>query len=437
MGVVFEAHDSVINRKVAVKLVRTELLEGREREDYIQRFRREAQAAGRCSHPGIVVVFDYALHEGNPFLVMEYVEGLGLDKLLAQGERFEPAAAVHLAVQLLDALGAAHAAGIVHRDIKPANILLTAGARIKVTDFGVARLDSSQLTHRGMAIGTPSYMSPEQCRGDEVDARCDLFSAAAVLMEMLIGTRPFGGKSFTEVAVRLLQEVPEGGDQVEAVGGRPLRQVLERALAKRPEQRFATAGEMAQALREAIGGSEPDETVAETIDRTVVAVRALAMARTAAPGSSIDAKLLGTIERRLAERVGPIARYLVQTCLRSADSVEDLCNALAERIDRHEDRRRFLDEALKVARDDSGLDAASAQRASKATPPSLRSTELHIPPDEAERARRALSRVLGPIAQILVQRALKKARSTDELWEMLAHEIGSPRDRAEFLQQRD
>jgi hypothetical protein len=117
--------------------------------------------------------------------------------------------------------------------------------------------------------------------------------------------------------------------------------------------------------------------------------------------------------------------------------VEDLCNALAERIDRHEDRRQFLDEALKVARNDSGLDAASAQRASKATPPSLRSTELHIPPDEAERARRALSRVLGPIAQILVQRALKKAQSTDELWEMLANEIGSPRDRAEFLQQRD
>jgi serine/threonine-protein kinase len=435
MGVVYEAHDAVIERRVAIKLVRTELLAGDDRDDFVQRFRREAQAAGRCNHPGIVVVFDYALHEGNPFLVMEYVDGTGLDKVLAQGERFAPTAAVHVMAQVLEALGAAHAAGIVHRDIKPANILLTAGAQVKVTDFGVARLASSRLTHHGMAIGTPSYMSPEQCRGDDVDGRSDLFSAAAVLQEMLIGVRPFGGKNVADAAVRLLQDAPEGGDQLEAVGGRPLRVVLLRALAKRPDERFATAGEMAQALRQAVGGAEPDATLTDTIDRTVLAVRERLPASLPAAGGPIDAELLGTVERRLAERVGPIARYLVRSCLRTAHSYEGLCSALAERIDRPEDKARFLDEALKPGRSASVAAAAGPvtsgpAAASAATPGSS------LPADEVERIRRALSQVVGPIGKILVQRALAKAPSTDELWELLASDIGSPSDRASFLAAR-
>jgi serine/threonine-protein kinase len=333
-------------------------------------------------------------------------------------------------IQVLEALSAAHSAGIVHRDIKPANILLTGGARVKVTDFGVARLESSKLTHHGMAIGTPSYMSPEQCHGDEVDARSDLFSAAAVLQEMMIGVRPFSGKSFTEVALRLTQDAPEGGSQVEALAGRPLRDVLERALAKRPEQRFATADEMAQALRQALGRSAAEATLTETIDRTILAAKARAPASPAGVGSSIDAGLLDTIERRLAERVGPIARYLVQSCLRRANSIESLCTALAERIERPSDRVEFLDEALKLARSGSGSRPAEAPVSSAVV------TDRCVAPDEAERARRALSKVVGPIANILVQRALNKVRSSDELWELLASDIGNIADRSAFLAAR-
>lgn len=446
MGVVYEAHDHVIDRRVAIKLVRSELLAGQERDDYMERFRREAQAAARCSHPGVVVVFDYATHEGNPYLVMEYVDGVGLDKVLAQGERFAPPAAVHVMNQVLDALGAAHAAGIVHRDIKPANILLLAGARVKVTDFGVARMVSSNLTHDGIAIGTPSYMSPEQWRGEPTDARSDLFSTATVLQEMLIGRLPFRGRALTEMAVRLLHEPPEGGPEVEALSGPALRAVFTRALSKRPEDRFASAAEMAEALRQAIGDTGPEASLAETVDRTVVAVRARAPSRqSVTAATNIDPNLISTIERRLAERLGPIARYLVQTTLRTSASAEELCDTLAQHIDRSDERRLFLTETMEAVRIRSGpnVGGRSARPGSAShnmSPPSqLPSgrTPPSIQPEEVERARHALAESQGPIARILVQRALAKASSSGELWDMLAEEIRPLADRIAFLRHRD
>ena len=430
MGIVYEAHDPAIDRRVAIKLVRTALLEGEERQDYVERFRREAQAAGRCNHPGIVAIYDFALHEGSPFLAMEYVDGVGLDKALAHGERFPPAAAVHTILQVLEALVCAHALGIVHRDIKPANIILTAGGRIKVTDFGIARVDSSELTHAGMAIGTPSYMSPEQCRGEPVDPRSDLFSVAAVLQEMLIGQRPFPGRSFTEVAYGLLSQPPVGAAELTALAGPALAAVLHRALAKRPEERFASAEAMADALRKALGAAPIPAPPAEAGDRTLIA--GLAPETGPAVASPFDQILLGSIERRLAHHVGPIARYLVQTTLRNASSVEDLCEALAQRIDRPDDRREFLSEALEAVRT-----SASGRAAARHEPPPQSAPGSTIPPEEIERAQRALAETLGPIARILVQRTLSQAQTAPELWDSLAVHIGAAADRAAFLRQRD
>ena len=432
MGVVYEAHDPAIDRQVAIKLVRTELLEGEARQDYVERFRREAQAAGRCNHPGIVAIFDFALHEGNPFLAMEYIEGLGLDKALAQGERFTPAAAVHVILQVLDALACAHAIGIVHRDIKPANILLMAGGRVKVMDFGIARVDSSDLTHVGMAIGTPSYMSPEQCRGGTVDPRSDLFSTATVLQEMLIGLRPFPGRTFTEIAFGLLNEPPAAGPELATVAGPGLTSVLHRALAKRPDDRYANAQAMADALRQANGESAPKTTPADAIDKTVMAVRARnAIAAQPAGGTPFDPALLSGIERRLAQHVGPIARYLLQTSLRTAASVEDLCDALAQQIDRPDDRRQFLSAALEAVRTSASGHTAARLEQSRSSPSTA------VLPNDIERAQRALSETLGPIARILVQRALGQARTTGELWDLLAAHIGPATERANFLRHRD
>ena len=145
MGMIYLAHDPVIDRKVAIKLIRADLLGSDDRADYLARFRHEAQAAGRCAHPNIVAIYDFAVHEGNPFFAMEYVEGSNLSQVLAQSGRFPPATAIALMGQVLDALACAHGFGIVHRDVKPANVLLPGDGRVKMTDFGISRLDTSAL----------------------------------------------------------------------------------------------------------------------------------------------------------------------------------------------------------------------------------------------------------------------------------------------------
>ena len=431
MGVVYEAHDAVIDRKVAIKLVRTDLLDGKERKDYVERFQQEAQAVGRCNHPGIVAIFDYAMHEEDPYLVMEYVDGVGLDQALSQGERFAPSAAIHVILAVLDALSCAHVVGIVHRDIKPGNIMLMSGGRVKVADFGVARLDSSNLTLDGMVIGTPRYMSPEQCCGGAVDQRSDLFSVAIVLQEMLTGERPFPGKNLTEIAFRMLREPPAGGDKVEGIAGVAVGSVIKRALATTPEDRYASADAMAQALREAIAGVDVHAPAPDAIDKTVVAVRARRAAPQASNGGGFDPELLSNIERRLARRIGPIARYLVQTALPTAASLEALCDALARQIEHPEDRRQFLSEALNAARSGVTTCTVAGLRPGQPQPVSA------ISPDEIERARRALAETLGPIAKVLVKRALVQARSRQELWDLLAAHIDPASVRADFISKRD
>src|SRR5579875_1915116 len=199
MGIVYKAHDPEIDRDVAVKLLRADLLDGEDRTEMLARFRREAQAAGRCVHPNIVSLFDYALYDGTPYLVMEYVRGASLARLLENGARLNPEQASTIMLQILDALACAHALGVVHRDVKPANILLSEGARVKVADFGISRLQGSTLTQSESLVGTPSYMSPEQCRGDEVDPRSDLFSAGVILFELLAGERPFHARNVTGI----------------------------------------------------------------------------------------------------------------------------------------------------------------------------------------------------------------------------------------------
>jgi len=325
MGVVYAAHDPVIDRIVALKLVRIDLLQGDDRADFLERFQREAQAAARCMHPNIVAIYDFAMHEGNPFLAMEYAPGVSLALRLRQGPRFTPDEAVGVIRQVLDALGRAHAAGVVHRDVKPANILLLDGGLAKMTDFGIARFDGSDLTQHGVVIGTPSYMSPEQCRGDAVDARSDLFSAGAVFYEMLTGERAFGGGNATQVIYRLMNEDPPALASDPRVPA-AMAAVLQRALAKRAEQRFASAQDMAAALQ-----APPDETVIATARST--------------GASHIAAREVTRAEQALAEYLGPIARVLVKRALPAAQSPEALWDALALHIDGDADRAAFLRKA--------------------------------------------------------------------------------------------
>jgi len=388
MGMIYLAHDPVIDRKVAIKLIRADLLGSDDRADYLARFRHEAQAAGRCAHPNIVAIYDFAVHEGNPFFAMEYVEGSNLSQVLAQSGRFPPATAIALMGQVLDALACAHGFGIVHRDVKPANVLLPGDGRVKMTDFGISRLDTSALTQTGSVIGTPSYMSPEQCRGEPVDARSDLFSAGVVLYELLAGARPFTGRNMTEIALQVINQPPRDIRLTAPELAPSLVAVVERALGKRPEDRFPDAAGMAAALRRSVQAASSDAA-----DRTVVVPRA--------PATFTEATL-STVERRLAQQVGPIAHHLVQTAARKARSLEELQDIVAQQIDQSEQRSR--------------------SRQNRAIPPVL-----------AQQGERELAVHLGPIARVLAKRALEAATSPEDFWQRLAAHIERDTDRQTFL----
>jgi serine/threonine-protein kinase len=402
MGVVYQAHDPVIDRQVALKLVLADLLEADECEDFQERFRREAQAAGSCVHPNIVTVFDFALHGACPYLAMEYVQGSSLAQFRASGHALPTAQAISIVQQILAGLQAAHALGVVHRDIKPANVLLTDQGIVKITDFGVARLARSGMTQEGAIVGTLSYMSPEQCRGKPVDHRADLFSTACILHELLFSARPFPGATEAAVMQRLLMEpplVPPGHSLSPAV-----LQVVQRGLAKTPEERFTSASEMSAALREAMA-APPDN------DSTVV------MPRAPATPPVFDPAVLAEIERELAAYLGPIARALVQSAARRAPTLEALRDIVARDIDKPTERELFLRGPTK-----SGMTRAPGTAAT----PSLAASQL-------EQAQKELARFIGPIASVIVRRTAPKAASPAALWELLATHIENPTDRAKFL----
>lgn len=430
MGVIYKAHDPDIDRSVAIKLIRTDLLNGADRADFIVRFRREAQAAGRCSHPNIVSIYDFSVHDGNPFLVMEFVDGVTLVEALPASGRFAMEDAVFLMLQVLRALQAAHAMGIVHRDVKPANILLTGGTLVKVTDFGISHLDTSNITSVESVIGTPSYMSPEQCRGAAADARSDLFSAGIVLYEMLAGTKPFAGRNSAEVFAKLLHEPPSDLRLIVPDVPEGVQAVILRCLNKDPRERFASAGETALALQEAAVAHG-----AGYADRTIIMpsrpVKADAPFATSTGVGRFDSEFLDTLTLKLTEILGPIATYLVRSAVQRSGSVEVLCASLAANIEQPDKRQRFQAEVQrKIARGTGGTDLhASASVVTPTATPTVRNfSEI-----ELERLRKTLTQHVGPVARVLIKRAAPHAASMPALWHALSAHIDNAHARAAFL----
>ena len=261
MGVVYEGFDPLIKRKVALKTIRPDQLEGERTGDAIARFRREAQAAGRLSHPNIVAVYDFDEDEGTWFIAMEFVDGRELKECFAADERFRPADVERIMGQILAALEYSHRQGVVHRDIKPANIFLLPDGTVKVADFGIAHVESSSLTQVGTVVGTPNYMSPEQIMGQPVDGRADLFSAGIILYQFLTGERPFAGSTTTTMQ-KVLKEEPLPPSTLNVQLPPAIDAVVRKALAKRADDRFQTAQEFARALAAAMPAHVPPGTAA-------------------------------------------------------------------------------------------------------------------------------------------------------------------------------
>ncbi|MGC8724184.1 MAG: protein kinase domain-containing protein [Acidobacteriota bacterium] len=250
MGVVYRARDPIIGRALAIKVVSLSGgLADDAKEEYRQRFFREAQAAGNLHHPNIVTVFDAGEERGVPYLVMELVEGESLAQRLKRAGKLSVEEASSIARQVAAGLAYAHEKGVVHRDIKPANILLDAKGRAAITDFGVARLSASDLTRTGEVLGTPNFMSPEQVLGQALDGRSDLFSLGVVYYLMLTGDRPFKGEEVSAICYNVVHSEP-----VPPVSSLPLPAevagILDRLLRKNPAERFSDGETAAAALRE-------------------------------------------------------------------------------------------------------------------------------------------------------------------------------------------
>src|SRR3954471_21544407 len=246
MGEVFRAHDPVLNRSVAVKTM-AELYASD--DQLVQRFQREAQSAARLNHPNIVTVYDFGEEQGRFYMAMELLDGADLKELIANHALNDLWDKLDVMEQIAEGLAYAHLQGVVHRDLKPANIRVLPNGRVKIMDFGLARIGTSEMTRTGMVMGTPNYMSPEQVRGTKADARSDIFSLGAVFYELVSGKKAFNADSMHTILFKVLEEDPEPVRTfVPALPG-PFVAFVERCLAKEPDHRFQHAGEMRDALR--------------------------------------------------------------------------------------------------------------------------------------------------------------------------------------------
>src|SRR5688572_7560134 len=278
MGIVYRARDERLEREVALKVLPPGALGD---DASRKRFRQEALAISQLNHPNIATAHDFDSQDGIDFLVMEYVKGTSLERKLANGP-LSPAETVGLTKQLVEGLAAAHARGIVHRDLKPGNLLVTSDGRLKILDFGLAKLlavkpaaDGSTVTMtKAEVAGTLPYMAPEQVRGEGVDERTDIYAAGAVMYELLTGQRPFNTRGAAELSSEILRDLPTPVTQLRREIPEPINAVVLKCLAKKPEERYQSARTLAAALEAA---SRPSTKLGKQI-AAATAVLVLAIA---------------------------------------------------------------------------------------------------------------------------------------------------------------
>ena len=397
MGKVFRVRSLLTEREEAMKVV---LPDVEENSALLDRFLREIRVHASLRHPNIAELRTALRIEDRLVMILELVDGVSLEDMLRHGPIGVTAATGYVG-QVLSALAFAHGRGVVHRDIKPANILVAADGVVKLTDFGIARSQgATRLTGAGMAVGTLAYMSPEQIRSGEADARSDIYSLGLTFYELVTGRRAIHADTEHGLMNAQLNSLPPDPSSLNPQVPASVSAAIMRAIAKEPGQRFQAAAEFAGAIGHAVPAASPSRPGA------------------ASASNAVPAPELADLEARLSRVLGPIARRLVSDAARRYGSISEIRRALAGQIDDPKARDQFL-------KTGPGESTAGATRTSMAAA-SFDAAAL-------DRLAQALAPYLGPIAKVVVGRAARTARNIEELQNTLAGELASSEDRRRFL----
>jgi len=447
MGVVYKAYDQNIDRAVAIKTIHSNLLAGSKKEEYLHRFRIEAQAAARCLHTNILTVFDYGEDANTPYIVMEYYNGTDLKNYLKNNE-ISITDALQITQQLLDGLQYAHLRGIVHRDLKPGNIFIQDGANIKISDFGVAKLDQSDITQTGQLVGTLRYMAPEMQKGLGIDHRTDLYSTGIILYELLIlscSPAPVQGQGKLRVDLK--------NKNITAVP-KSCRNVIRKALAIEPDNRYQTAASFSLALQKLLTLDElrADTAIADfSSSEQVTEIQGATESPTFTPAllpadqkyNSVvsnnqsshqwDGAFLASLESNLTYYIGPFAHVLIRKYLKTINNKNILIKVLAEHVPGHHDRHAFIT---------SIIGSATPSPSSLHT---INHTTMHNNSDGNDELVRPftnnnlktiearLAYFIGPLANTIIKRVSTTVASEDDLYQRLAQFIPTEHEKTEFL----
>jgi serine/threonine-protein kinase len=440
MGVVYKGFDPDIRRTVALKTIRSQVADSGTAH---ARFRNEAQAAGRLTHPGIVAVYDFGVDADVAFIAMEFVEGHTLAHYLANRVRFTDEDIPGVMCQVLDALDHAHEQGVWHRDVKPANIIMARNGKLKVADFGIARIEDTQLTQANVMIGTPTYMAPEQFLGTPMDRRVDVYSAGVLLYLLLTGRPPFTG-SQEQLMYKVVHEQPALPSQVEnANRPRFYDAILARALAKEPAQRFASAAAFRDAIQNGVG--QPFDTTVweQTLVKAAGQISKPAPPSTSRPGLGAtgssagwsgvpahwDLAALKQAEHSLALHVGPLAGVLVRRAARECADLPSLLARLAEQVSNPAARSAFLGQTTSIT---TLRTSVSGTRAAHSTVPP-QGPALPLSDALVDAAQKVLAQHVGPIAKVMAKKAAGRTGDAQAFFVLLADNLPEGPARAKLL----